>query len=162
MSLDFFQSSCQESISNALFGLCDDQDGSRAYTNVNDRRKWIATVKNDRNLRLVFTAIDNCIIQSDEYRGKPRCEGMLASDEHLFFVELKDQKKSWIEKAIEQLESTIQLFIASHGMPVQRHRKAFACNKAHPHFCVFDNERNRKFFRTYGFRLDIQAEIIVV
>lgn len=162
MSLDFFQSSCQETIRDTLFGLCDDQDGRRAYANTDDPRKWVARVKNDRNLRLVFTAIDNCIIQLNEHRGHRRCDGMLASDEHLFFVELKDQRSGWIEEAIAQLESTIQLFIESHGRPIQKHRKAFACNKAHPHFFVFDNERNRRFFSTYGFRLDVQAEIIVV
>ena len=162
MSLDFFQSSCQETISDNLFGLCDDQDGRRAYTNTYDPRRWVATVKNDGNLRLVFTAIDNCIMQSDQYRGNLRCDGMLASDEHLFFVELKDQRSGWLEEAIAQLESTIQLFIENHGLPRQKHRKVFACNKAHPHFSIFDNERNKRFFSTYGFRLDAQAEIIVV
>lgn len=161
MSLDFFQSSCQESTNETLFGLCDDQDGLRAYTNTDDPDKWVATVKNDRNLWLIFTAIDNCIMKSDEYPNTHRCDGMLASDEHLFFVELKDKRDGWIEEAVAQLESTIRLFVETHGLPPQRHRKAFACNKAHPHFFVFDNERNRKFFSTYGFRLDVQAEIIV-
>jgi hypothetical protein len=162
MSIDFFQSSCQQKLSDPLFGLCDDQDGRRAYTNTTDPGRWIATVKNDRNKDLVFTAIDHCIISDTELLTRRRCDGMLSSDELICFVELKDRNRGWIEEAIEQLESTIKLFVKRHGQPTQRHRKAFACNRAHPHFQEFDNERNQRFFQTFGFRLDAQAEIIIV
>jgi len=83
-------------LNEKLFGLCDDQQGSIAYTNLDDPNKWIATVKNDRSTRLIFTAIDKCIIKDNEQIGMGRCDCMLTSEEHILFVELKDQRKSWV------------------------------------------------------------------
>lgn len=59
---------------------------------------------------------------------------MLTSDVHIYFIELKDQAKGWIIDAIEQLESTVQFFIANHDLNAYTHKKAFACNKQHKHF----------------------------
>lgn len=162
MSVNFYNPSCQETLNDYLFGLCDDQDGRKAYTNTDNPVRWTATVRNIEGRSCVFTAIDHCVIRENELMGRRRCDGMLTTEDHHYFVELKDVMKGWIEEAIEQLESTIQIFIDSHGMPSQRHRKAFACNRAHPYFHEFDNERNKRFFQTYGFRIDIQADIIMV
>lgn len=163
MSVNFFVAACQEPpLDNSLFGLCDDENGQKAYTNIDDPPKWIATVKNDRNKELVFTAVDKCIIKDYEHQGRGRCDGLLTSNEHLYFVELKDQKKSWQQDAIEQLESTIQFFVESHDINVYRHKKAFACNKQRRHFQEINNEQNLSFFRKYRVRIDVQAEIIVV
>lgn len=163
MSINFFEPTCQEQgITNALFGLCDDQNGKKAYTNVINPTKWIATVKNDNNKNLLFTAIDKCIIKDNEQIGRGRCDGMLTSDEHLYFVELKNANSPWQTDAIEQLESTIQFFKTNHNIDAYRYKKAFACNKKKEKFRVIDNEFNIRFYRTYGFRIDIQAEILVV
>ncbi len=146
-----------------IFGLCDDQNGTKAYTNINDRTKWIATVKNDSNRNLTFTAIDKCVLKDGEESGRGRCDGMLTSAKHIiYFVELKDQAKGWMPGAIEQLESTINFFIEHHDIHVFKHKKAFACNKKRRHFQVIDNELNSHFFNTYGVRIDVQAEIIIV
>jgi hypothetical protein len=85
---------------------------------------------------------------------------MFTSNEHIYFVELKDQRKDWISDSITQLESTIQFFIENHDATIYKHKKAFACNKKHPQFQKIDNELNLRFFRTYGFRLGIQADIL--
>lgn len=163
MSVNFFVAACQEPpLNNSIFGLCDDQNGLKAYTNTEDSTKWIATVKNDNQKQLVFTAVDKCIIKDNEHQGRGRCDGMLTSDEHIYFVELKDEARSWKADAIEQLESTIQFFIESHDINIYKHKKAFACNKQHKHFQEIDNELNRSFFRKYKVRIDVQAEIIVV
>jgi hypothetical protein len=165
MSVNFFVAACQEpSLTNPLFGICDDHDGQKAYTNadVANQVNWIATVKNDRNKELTFIAVDNCLIMNNEHPGRGRCDGLLISDEHLYFVELKDQDKHWRTKAIQQLESTIQFFIESHNINAYKHKKAFACNKQFPHFQEIDNELNLSFFRKYRVRIDVQAEIIVV
>ncbi len=163
MSINFYQAACQEPvITVASFGLCDDQNGTKAYTSITGSEKWIAEVKNDLNRQIVFTAIDKCVIKDGEEAGRGRCDAMLVSDEHLFLVELKDQMKNWITDAIEQLESTIQFLIAHHDTSVFKHKKAFACNKQHKHFQETDNELNLRFFRTYKFRIDVQAEIIIV
>ena len=162
MSVNFQVAACQEALNNSLFGLCDDKNGQKAYTNANNPESWIATVKNDRNKELVFTAIDKCIIRDNDYAGRGRCDGMLTSDDHIYFIELKDQTKSWITDAIEQLESTIQFFIAGHDINEYKHKKAFACNKQHKHFQEIDIELNLKFFRQYKVRIDVQADIIIV
>jgi hypothetical protein len=161
--MNFFDAACQEPpIKNTRFGICDDQDGTRAYTDVTDETKWVATVINPIQIDLVFTAIDACVIKSDEAPGRGRCDGMLTSSEHLYFVELKDQRSGWTPGAIDQLESTIQFFIQHHDISTFRHKKAFACNKRHPAFQEIDNELNKRFFKDYKVRLDVQAEIIVV
>ncbi|HZY36377.1 MAG TPA: hypothetical protein VFE53_06990 [Mucilaginibacter sp.] len=163
MSLNFFEASCQEPPLNvSFFGLCDDQNGAKAYTNIHERDKWIATVKNEHNLGLVFTAIDKCVIKDNEYPGRGRCDGMLTTDGLLYLVELNNTPKDWLSDTIEQLESTIQFFMDNHDLSVYKHKKAFACNKMHRHFQEIDNELNLRFFRKYRFRIDVQAEIIVV
>ena len=141
MSLNFFEASCQEPLLNiSLFGLCDDQNGTKAYTNINNPDTWIATVKNEQNVELVFTAIDKCVIKDNEYPGRGRCDGMLTTAELLYLVELNDSPKDWLSATIEQLESTIQFFMDNHDLSGYKHKKAFACNKKHRHFQEIDNE----------------------
>jgi hypothetical protein len=161
--MNFFDPACQESPrKEATFGICDDRIGQKAYTDTADPQKWGATVKNERLLEITFTAIDKCVIQDHEEIGRGRCEGMLTTNEHLYFVELKDGRENWVSGAIDQLESTVQFFMTHHDIRQFRHKKAFACNKRRGRFQEIDNELNLRFFRTYGVRLDVQAEIIVV
>lgn len=163
--MNFFKPDCQEpAINESKFGLCDDQNGTKAYTNINDQTKWIATVQNEKNKNLTFTAIDKCVLNDDEEPDRGRCDGMLISDsnEHIYFVELKDQSKKWTQHAINQLGSTVIFFIENHDISIYKYKKAFACNKKHPHFQEIDNELNLHFFRTYGVRIDLQARIIFV
>jgi hypothetical protein len=56
----------------------------------------------------------------------------------------------------------MKLLITNHDLGSFRFKKAFACNKAHKHFQEIDNESNWWFFKTYGFRIDVQAEIIII
>ena len=163
MSLNFFDAQCQESsLTHELFGLCDDQNGTKAYTNIDAPEKWVATVKNQKKIEIVFTAIDACVIKGYEYEGRGRCDGMLASDNHLYFIELKNEDKGWMQHAIDQLESTIQFFIENNDIVKYKHKKAIACNKRRRHFQEIDNELNLRFFRKYKFRIDVQAEIIII
>ncbi len=161
--MNFFDTACQEPPrTDILFGICDHQDGSKAFTNDSNPEQWIATVKNENQIKLTFTAIDKCVIKDNEEKGRGRCDGMLTSERHLYFVELKDKVKSQINDTIEQLESTIQFFLAHHDSSVFKQKKAFACNKKHPRFQEIENEQNLRFFREYGFRLDAQAKIIIL
>jgi hypothetical protein len=158
--MNFYNIAYQEPpLDNALFGLCDDKMGKVAYIDKNNKSKWIAIIRNKKKISLVFTAIDKGVIKDHEEPGKGRCDGMLTSNEHIYFVELKDQRKNWKSDAIEQLESTIQFFIANHNITIYKHKKAFACNKKHPQFQTIEHELNLCFFRTYGVRLGIQAEV---
>jgi hypothetical protein len=164
MSVNFFETTCQEPPrTEKEFGLCDDQNGTKAYSDLNDISKWIATVINGNNISVTFTAVDNCVI-AFKANGKDKeslCDGMLTFNDTLYFVELKDQKSGWIPRAICQLTSTIEIFIINHSDKTYRYKKVFACNKRHPYFQVIDSEMNREYYKTYGFRIDVQAEIII-
>lgn len=163
MSLDFFKADCQyPTISVNTFGLCDNQDGTKAYPDITNPDSWIAEVKNDDNLEIVFTAIDKCVLNDQEYTSRGRCDGMLTTDNHLYLVELKNQEPPWQSHAINQLNSTIQFLIDNHDLRQFKKRKAFACNKRREKFVVIDNEENLTLFKRTGFRIDIQAEIIVI
>jgi len=162
MSLDFFRSKCQEAPrTNNMFGLCDDQDGKIAYTDVVNPDKWIATVNNANHREVVFTAIDKCVLLDVEFKGRGRCDGMLTTVDSLYLVELKDKEPPWLEIAIAQLESTIQFLDENHDLSAYKKRKAYACNKKRDRFVVFDNETNARFFKKTTFRLDAQAEILI-
>jgi hypothetical protein len=161
--MNFFDAEHQEPPANeSIFGICDDQNGQKAYIDRTDKDKWIATVINEKPFQLIFTAIDKGVIKENELPDRERCEGMLTSDEHIYFVELKVQRSGGIAKAKSQLSSTIEIFNEVHPgkLAKYKHRKAFACNKKHPHFHVIDNEENKHFFETYGVRLDVNTEII--
>lgn len=163
MSLDFFQKRCQESPRiDSEFGLCDDQNGQKAYSDLTDKNKWIATIKNSDQQSVTFTAIDKCVILDGEFKGRGRCDGMLTAPNLLYLVELKDQEPPWQTHAKEQLESTIQFLIANHDISRFKKRKAYACNRKRDKFFVFDNEENISFFRRTTFRLDIQGEIVII
>lgn len=164
MSINFQAAACQEALNNSIFGLCDDNDGTKAYTDTDTENKsnWIATVENKSQKEIIFTAIDKCVIKDNEYCGRGRCDGMLTTDEHIYFMELKNRAKSCINAAIEQLESTINFFIEENDMAAFRYKKAFVCNKKHPHFQEIDNELKLRFFRQYKVRIDVQASIIII
>ena len=67
MIVNFFESPCREaSKTDNLFGICDVQNQTKAYILNSNKSKWIATVKNDNNKSVSFTAIDNCIVVYQE------------------------------------------------------------------------------------------------
>lgn len=163
MSLNFLNNTCKEQERFDLtFGICDSQDGTKAYSDAKNPETWIASVKNDSAIGLTFTPVDKCLIKDNEYPGRGRCDGILTSEQHLYFVELKNQAKDWISDAIVQLGSTIEFFKAAHDIDQFKHKKAFACNKKRRQFHEVDNELNLSFFRKHKVRIDVQAEIIIV
>lgn len=167
MSINFFDAPCKEpSRVNPLFGICDDQDGfSKAYTDVANSDKWIATVLNDAEKEVSFTPIDHCftIMKEGTKNEESLCDGMLTFQNSLYLVELKEQGTGgWLPKAVDQLENTITLMSASHDLSTFKYKKAYACNKKHPFFTKIDIETRMRFFRsTKGFRLDAQARIVI-
>ncbi len=165
MSLNFFKDECQhEPINIETFGLCDDDDNNQAYpdTNIDNQDDWIATVKNTNNLDIVFTAIDKCVLKDGEFPNRGRCDCMLTTDQHLYLVELKNQKPPWQSNAVEQLKSTIQFLLEKHDISSFNKKKAFACNKKKGKFVFIDNEENLMMYRKTGFRIDIQSEVLII
>jgi len=166
MSVNFFETNCKEPLrQDKFFGICDDQDGTKAYTDVTDNAKWIAKVVNDNDLAISFTAIDNCIIVLKEgnKEKKSTYDGMLTFLKSLYLVELKKQGTGgWLSDAKSQLENTIRLLRAKHDLENFKYKKAYACNKKHPNFTVIDAAERKAFFeRTNGFRIDAQTEIVI-
>lgn len=163
MSIQFLASPCREPSKRDIeFGICDDEDGTKAYTDTTNPSNWIATVSNQYRKEVCFIAVDKCILQDIEEQGRGRCDGILVTENQLYFVELKNQMRNWISDAIDQLESTIEFFKESHNINDFKHKKAFACNKKHKLFQEIDNEQNLAFFRKHSIRIDVQAEIIIV
>ena len=164
MSVDFFNTPCSEKPRTDIkFGICDDQDGGKAYTDSKDDTKWAATVNNQHSRAITFTAIDHCmeIKKVGTKDQESTCDGMLTYAEGILFVELKDQKERGITTAKAQLENTLKLFLLYHKDIGYKHKKAYVCNLKHPTFKVIDNETQKRFFSKYGFRLDINTEILI-
>ena len=155
----FFDTDCSEHVVNSrIFGICDDDNSEKAYTNKDDELKWIATVKNTNKRDITFTAIDNCI-NIDEGR---RCDGMLTYGNSLFLIELKNKFRLKQNDGIEQLESTIKVLQENTDISEFNNKKAFLCNKKGKPFVTIQFELKKRFFdNTGGFKLDIQSEIVI-
>lgn len=165
MKVDFFNTACKEQeLTHQKFGICDDEDGRRAYTNIDNATKWIAKVNNELERKIEFTAIDNCItiLKAGTKNKESSCDGMLTFENSIFLVELKNQGTGgWLPKAIGQLQNTISLLKLYNRIDDFRYKKAYACNRKHPNFQVIDVEKRRKFYKETGFRIDAQAEIVI-
>ena len=161
MPVDFFNTNCKEApINDSLFGICDNEDGRKAFTNKTNKDIWIAKVKNDKNIIVLFTAIDNCIdILRENGNMDNRCDGMLSYDNNIVFIELKNQRLSWISDAVKQLETTIEHFKSNHNLNAYKHKRAFVSNKKHPHFHVIDTEMKQLFYNKFKVRLNVNATI---
>ncbi len=164
MRINFLTTNCKEASRNDdLFGICDNQNNTAAYTNLTDQSKWIAKVINEKKIEVTFTAIDNCIIILKEGTKdkESTCDGMLTFEKSIYLVELKKQiTGGWIPEAVSQLENTIKLLLSNNALTEFKFKKAFACNRKHPNFKTMDNEFSKRFFeKTNGFRIDIQTDI---
>jgi len=141
------------------------KNGTKAYTNVSDKTKWIAKVNNDNDLAISFTAVDNCIIVFKEGTKdkESTCNGMLTFLNALYLIELKKQGTGgWLSDAKSKLENTIKLLNSKHNLEEYNYKKAYACNKRHPSFTVINASERKAFFeRTKGFRIDAQTEILI-
>lgn len=161
--MNFLDPNCQRGpFANATFGLCDDENGGVAYVATTSPPEWVATVLNPQRMPVIFTAIDKCVIGDGDGEGRGRCDGMLTTDRHLYLVELKNQRNAWQSGATEQLRSTLR-FLKEEAVDIDRfrYRKAFACNRKRPAFAVIDNETKKAFFTEFGFRLHIEASIVI-
>lgn len=162
MKVDFYDENCQsDDIDHQLFGICDDENGERAYVSVDQDSQWIARVMNPSQLSMTFTAIDNCIaILRDNGEMENRCDGMLTYPNHIIFIELKNQRTGgWISNGLDQIETTIRHFMANHKLADIKHKRAFVANKRKLYFHVLDSVRKRHFFDKYRVRVHVGGDI---
>ena len=163
-NIDFFTPRCQTyGITHEQFGICDDVDldeKTPAYVTLENPTQWGATVVNQSGHPLNFTAVDNCVeVHRNNHDMESRCDAMLTNAEHLVFVELKDERKNWLTHAAQQLQKTIEMFSQNNDLSKYKHKRAFACNKRHPHFSYSNKELKQAFRQNTGFRLYDEATI---
>lgn len=164
MSVRFFGTGCSELPRNdKTFGLCDDDNADSAYSDDANQDKWIATVTNEQQRSVVFTAVDHCIKlkKPGTNDDESLCDGMLTSGDQLYLVELKDKRKDWKAEAIAQLENTMRLLKENENLDRFRFKKGFACNKGRYRSSEIEHELNKRLFDDYGFRADAQSIISI-
>ena len=147
---------------DSSFGLSD--DNKMAFT-TNDPSLIIAEVSNPANVLVQFVAVDHYIIVKDTLgQDVSMCDAMIYTPDKspkkdIHFIELKDQMANWRQKAISQLESTIQIFSQNHVLEDFRYRVATAANKAHPQFNFSTKEDCQAFRKRNKFRLNVCSQI---
>ena len=165
MSADFSKPECRRITIEPIFGLCDDDNKLPAYLDAVNNYRWIATVINNNQKEITFTAVDNCIeILRENGEIESRCDVMLTSDICLYLVELKNKVSDWRSEGIDQLEATIttlknedSAFYFSF-----RKRKAFVANKRHPHFVRAETDDMERFRDVHRIRLYLEATIQII
>ena len=166
MEVDFFdpQYVKEPPRTDPEFGICD-KDGISFTLTDGDPDKWVAVVHNETQAECQYVPVDHNIVVRNK-RGEERsmCDGMLYKTDlsWLSFIELKEVRKGWKSKPLEQLESTVQVFLASHDPNSFGHRFAYAVNRRHPRFAYSRKEEMQTFRNKYGFSLLFQRDIIVL
>ena len=162
MSINFFAAECTHRISNESFGLCDDQNNTRAHIDIHDETKWNAIVENKSNQTITFVAIDHCIpIYKENGDEDTCCDGMLLHINGIIFIELKNKRFDWIDEGVEQLKHTICLFKDNHDLSCYKNKRAYLANKKHPQYNHSHKEMMRHFKTKLGVFLLIMNEIII-
>jgi hypothetical protein len=169
MSINFFEATCQTHSNRKKFGLCDDPPpaANPAYIDETDGAKWIAVVVNEERYNVTFTAIDHCIsIKRPDDKDAKRCDGVLAYQSTVIFVELKqgEAKKNpteWVKDGEKQLRETIGYFEREEDAEGFKIKKAYIANSEHPKFKESQARRMEQFFDETGYILRIENRIIL-
>ncbi len=124
--------------------------------------EWIAVVTNLSRQEVTFVAIDNGVLAQGDLAGEPRCDCMILTRRHLYFIELKDRNNAADanSKGKKQLASTIALFRLLHPQDfLSRHiRRAYVCNrKALIPQRIYHAEKEH--FKRLGVRLFLQRDV---
>jgi hypothetical protein len=164
MSLDFTNVACQTHTNKRIFGLCDDPPPAQnpAYINETNGETWIARVINHHQYNVTFTAVDHCVIQEHEQKGRGRCEGFLSYGDSVIFVELKSRGglgAKWVVKAENQIRSTIQFFEETELAQQFSYKRAYIANSEHPKAKISQMARMEAFEIDTGYVLRIENTI---
>ncbi len=79
----------------------------------------------------------------------------------LIFVELKTGRKAWVPRAVEQLRSTINLFVKNHDIDIYSKKHAYASNRRYSGFPYSMKNEIQKFKHSTGFILKVTPRIQV-
>ena len=112
--MNFFDDAITERVNDSEFGLCDITNKNRekypgkperAFVGrENDKSEWVAFVANPSGLTISFVPVDKGVIADNDpiWINRGRCDGILHDDFRIIFVELKDERGSWISHALCQ------------------------------------------------------------
>lgn len=164
MQVDFFAYSQKVNVVPE-FGICDDAGKEKpAYIDYDISRQedWGALVQSENSHDYSFIAVDNNIIipkPDNEHQEESRCDAMLHTNKTIAFIELKDKRKTKAGDAAKQLKTTIKVFKENHDIESFENKKAYVCNKAHPHMNVTSNSLCDSFLEETGGTLHIARTI---
>jgi len=166
-SIDFFDSKyipLQEKTRNQQqFGICDSPTG--AYTSLDDN--YDCLVINQYQKEIQFIPIDHNIYFFNK-NGKQlsSCDGMLYNKdekyEFIIFIELKSGAniRNWRSDAINQLLSTVKIFIHNHDAGRYKKKQCYASNAVYQIVrTIHQNELDNFAEQTSGFILKINYEV---
>jgi hypothetical protein len=168
MSTSFNDSRCQTQSARKKFGICDDPSPSirPAYIDEQNGANWIAVVVNEDRFNVIFTAVDHCIntLKSDGQMDN-RCDGFLAFETTVIFVELKQRSgrntTEWIKDGEVQLRATIGHFKDTAVANLYTTKKAYIANSSKPKFRASQAGRMEQFFTDTGYVLRIENRIVL-
>ncbi|MBR4272640.1 MAG: hypothetical protein IKP73_13105 [Bacteroidales bacterium] len=150
MPVDFFKRKFIDKTDEKEFGLCDDSTAGvtkPAYLDVDDRKKWIAIVKNEPQYEVEFYPIDGCLTwKRTDGSISGRCDGMLSFSDmkNIIFVELKYRElhnKDWRTHGKSQLIETLEKFFSIYDKTKFQRVEAYLCNKQqllHQRYTAFE------------------------
>ena len=162
MNVDLFdRTTASYEVADDLFGIQDEHPA--IVTTEGDAKEWNAVVRNSSGDKITFVPLDHqIVIKPTPSTTYSLCDCMLYRDKYwLAVVELKNQASSWIEDAISQLKSTIDVIENCPQASVFTRREAYAANRKHPAFSYSAKSRMNDFRNKTKFRLIITNEIIV-
>ena len=162
MQIDFFNEECQKNTCEIKFRICDDNDlnyKNPAYLDFINIANWLVEVVNKSSKKIVFTAIDHCVLKYDKTIDNPsRCYAMLSYEDSIIFVELKNKLKKPAQ--IAQLENTIRSFFENNLYIIFSQKEAYLSNKKKTVFLSQDTKE--KFMQeNNGFRLFFSTIITI-
>jgi len=164
LQVDFFAYS-QKVNAVPEFGICDDAGKEQpAYIDYDISRQedWGGVVQSENSQDYSFIAVDNNIIiqkPDNEKQEESRCDAMLHTKKTIAFIELKDKRKTKAGDAAKQLKKTIEVFKENHDIMQFENKKAYVCNKAHPHMNVTSNSLCDQFLKDTGVTLHVARTI---
>ena len=166
MGINFFDPNCQTTTSDIKFGICDDPpppSNVPAYIDTVNSSKWIAVVKNENRIEIIFTAIDGCItIKRPNGEDSKRCDAMLTYENKIIFIELKERNSNdSFNDGIEQLKETISFFSQNNSINQYQVKTAYVANKLKPNFQSGNIVKIQKFEQETGFILRTKNEILI-
>lgn len=166
MSVEFFKTDCQNTVSEKRFGLYDAEDNTPVKIEITDEELWNATVLNDEGKSILITAIDNCIdLFKPNGEMDSRCDCMITHDETILFVELKNKKDSWQTEGLNQIENIVKTMTVEIPAYLNNFKKrtAIVANKRHqfPSFQKSNTEQRQYFYSKYKLRIQFEAVITI-